>query len=58
MKQVTVEANSKAEAVKVCKHEYGWTPDAVREVDSGDPTVKCFRCFESAIDAALWDKQL
>jgi len=58
MKRITVEANSEAKACKICLHEYGWTPDAVREVDSGDEDTKAFMCFESAGDADLWDNQI
>jgi hypothetical protein len=57
MNKVTVDANSEAEAIKVCKEQYGWTPDAVREVDSGDEGTKAYMCFESASDAELWDNQ-
>lgn len=57
MNTVTVNANSKDEAVKVCKQEHGWTPDAVREVDSGEEGTKAFMCFESTQDAELWDRQ-
>ena len=58
MNKVTVNANDEAEAIQVCKEQYGWTPDAVREVDSGDDATKAFACYESAADAELWDKQL
>jgi len=57
MNKVTVEAKSESEAIKVCKQEYGWTPDAVREVDSGEEGTKAYMCFESAQDAELWDNQ-
>lgn len=57
MNKVTVEAKNEAEAIKTCKEVHGWTPDAVREVDSGDKNTKAFMCFESAQDAELWDNQ-
>jgi hypothetical protein len=57
MKTVTVEARNEAEAIRACKTMFGWTPDAVREVDSGDENTKAFMCFESARDAELWDNQ-
>ena len=57
MNKVTVDANSEAEAIKVCNEQYGWTPDAVHEVDSGDEGVKAYMCFENANDAELWDNQ-
>lgn len=56
MKTVTIKARSKAEAIKICREQYGWTPDTVREVESGD-TGRAWKCFESAADAELWDKQ-
>jgi len=57
MNKVTVDAKSEAEAIKVCKEQHGWTPDAVREVDSGDEGTKAYMCFETAPDAELWDNQ-
>lgn len=57
MNKVTVEASSEDEAIAKCKQVHGWTPDAVREVDSGDEGVKAWMCFESAADAETWDKQ-
>jgi len=57
MNKVTVEAENEAEAIKTCKEVHGWTPDAVREVDSGDENTKAFMCFENARDAELWDNQ-
>jgi hypothetical protein len=58
MNKVTVEAEGEAEAIKACKDLHGWTPDAVREVDSGDDGVKAFMCFENQADAELWDRQV
>lgn len=57
MNKVTVNAETEAEAIEICKNEYGWTPDAVREVDSGEEGVKAFMCFENSQDADLWDNQ-
>lgn len=57
MKQVIVEASTEAEAKEVCQDEYGWTPDAVREVDSGQDGVTAYMCFENARDAETWDRQ-
>lgn len=58
MNKVTVIAETEAEAIKTCKAEHGWTPDAVREVDSGEgEEVRAWMCFESARDAELWDNQ-
>ena len=57
MNRVIVDAASEDEATKVCKEQYGWTPDAVREVDSGEEGVKAYMCFESAADAELWENQ-
>jgi hypothetical protein len=57
MLKVTVDAETEAEAIKTCQDVHGWTPDAVREIDSGDENTRAFMCFESAQDAELWDKQ-
>ena len=57
MKKVTIEAKTEAEAKQKCKDVHGWTPDAVREVDSGAEGIRAWMCFESAQDAELWDKQ-
>lgn len=57
MNKVTIEATSEAEAIAICKQDYGWTPDATREVDSGDENTRAWMCFESAADAELWDNQ-
>ncbi len=57
MNKVTVEAETEAEAIQKCKDEHGWTPDAIREVDSGDEGTRAWMCFESASDAELWDNQ-
>lgn len=40
-----------------CRELHGWTPDAVREVESGDDEMRAFACFESTDDAEMWDKQ-
>lgn len=53
---VTVDAPSKAAAIKKCKQVHGWTPDAVRLVDSGGKG-KAWKCFDNARDAEIWDKQ-
>jgi hypothetical protein len=55
MDKVTVDAKSKQEAIKKCQ-EQGWTPGAVRKVDSGSKEP-AYMCFESARDAETWDKQ-
>ena len=57
MKTITIDAKSKTDAIKQCVEKYGWTPDAVRRVDSGNANPKAFKCFESAQDAETWDKQ-
>lgn len=57
MDKVTVIAKSKADASKVCRERHGWTPDAVRAVDSGNSKERAWMCFESARDAETWDKQ-
>ena len=41
----------------LCRELHGWTPDAVREVESGENDVRAYMCFESAQDADLWDNQ-
>jgi hypothetical protein len=55
MEKVTVDAKNKQEAIKQCQQQ-GWTPDAVRKVDSGGKEP-AYMCFESASDAQMWDKQ-
>lgn len=57
MNKATVNAETEAAAIKTCKEVHGWTPDAVREVDSGEEGTKAYMCFESASDADLWDNQ-
>lgn len=57
MNKVTVEANSENEAIAKCQEVHGWTPDAIREVDSGDEDVRAWTCFESTADALTWDNQ-
>jgi hypothetical protein len=57
MTTITLEAETESQAIKMCKQEYGWTPDAVRKVDSGEENVKAWMCFESASDAKIWDNQ-
>jgi len=57
MSKVTVDAKSKQEAAKKCSDEHGFTPDAVRKVDSGSDKIKSWLCFESKQDAETWDKQ-
>ena len=57
MNKATVKAETEAEAIKTCWELHGWTPDTVREVDSGEEDTKAYICFESASDANLWDKQ-
>ena len=57
MTRTIVTANSKTAAAKKCKQLYGWTPDAIRKVDSGEKGKSAYMCFESARDAEMWDKQ-
>ena len=57
MRTVTVDAKTKAAAVKTCQKEYGWTPAEVRQVDSGKKWTKAYMCFESYRDADIWDAQ-
>lgn len=42
---------------QACRELHGWTPDAIREVESGENDVRAYMCFESARDAELWDNQ-
>jgi hypothetical protein len=58
MTTTVYDAQTEEEAIKLCKELTGFTPDAVREVDSGQEGVRCWMCFEFATDAELWDKQL
>ncbi len=58
MKTVTIDALTAAEASRKCYYLYGWIPDAIRLVDSGEEGQKAWKCFESAQDAELWDKQI
>lgn len=59
MKTVTISADTEAEAIAICHNIHGFMPDAVREVDSGgdETDMRAWKCFESAADAELWDKQ-
>jgi len=57
MRKATIDADTSEQAQALCKLYYGWTPDAIREVDSGDDG-KAWMCFESSGDAETWDKQL
>lgn len=54
---VTVVAKSKKKAIELCKKAFDFTPDAVREVDSGKENVRAWKCFESSEDARIWDNQ-
>lgn len=58
MNKVTVDAENEAQAIEICREKHGWTPDAIREVDSGNEDTLAWMCFESAEDARLWDNQL
>lgn len=58
MLKVTVGADTEEQAIKNCQELYGFTPDAIREVDSGYEETRAWMCFESAVDAELWDKQV
>jgi len=58
MQKVTVTANTETEAIAKCKQVHGWTPDAIREVGSGDENTRAWMCFENAADALAWDSQL
>ncbi len=57
MNNIIIEATSESDAIKLCLLNFGWLPNAVREVDSGKDGIKAFMCFESAADAELWDNQ-
>ena len=57
MTKITICAETEAEAIAACKAQHGWTPDAIREVDSGDESQRAWMCFESAADAETWDNQ-
>ena len=57
MKTVIVDANNPTDACRKCQKWHGWTPDAVREVESGVHYMRSYMCFESATDAETWDKQ-
>jgi hypothetical protein len=56
MNKVTVNAETEAEAILICS-DGPFTPDAVREVDSGEEGTRAWLCFESGEDAELWDNQ-
>ena len=57
MRSVIVDAGNEQEAKEICREEHGFSPDAIREVDSGEADQKAYMCFESASDAETWDKQ-
>jgi len=57
MEKITINAENVADAITICAYVYRWTPDAVREVDSGDENTRAFMCFETASDAVIWDNQ-
>jgi hypothetical protein len=57
MRKVTIDASSEEEARQLCLDNCGFWPDAVREVDAGSDGNRAYMCFESALDAELWDKQ-
>lgn len=57
MLRVTIEADTEHDAIAKCIELYGWTPDAIREVDSGDENVGAWMCFDDAADALTWDAQ-
>ena len=57
MDAITITAETAAEASATCIWGMGWTPEAIREVDSGDEGSRAWRCFANAQDAKLWDNQ-
>ena len=57
MKIVTLDAVSAEQASQICQILYGWTPDCVTEVDSGDESTRAWKCFESMQDAKIWEDQ-
>jgi hypothetical protein len=57
MIKVTIDAETEADAIAKCKEICKWTPDAIREVDSGDDDTRTWMCFQDAQDALLWDNQ-
>ena len=57
MDKVTINAENVSDAITTCGDLYQWTPDAIREVDSGEDGVRAFMCFENARDAVIWDNQ-
>lgn len=57
MRTATVDAPTQEMAKKECLEGFGFWPDAVRPVDSGEEDVLAWMCFESASDAETWDKQ-
>ncbi len=54
---VTIQAETAAEASEKCARVQGWTPDAIREVDSGWDGKRAWKCFANAQDARVWDDQ-
>ena len=57
MNAVTIEAETAAEAIAKCKMLQGWTPDAIREVDSGWFGRRAWKCFDNSEAAKVWDNQ-
>lgn len=58
MKKIILEAQNENEAKDICSDEFGWTPEAIREVESGDEVKRAYMCFESQVDAETWGKQI
>lgn len=56
MRTATIDAPTKDKAIAICQKSHGFTPDAIRQVDSGGK-AKSWLCFESTADADAWDKQ-
>ena len=54
---ITIQADTESEAIAKCARVQGWTPDAIREVDSGWDGIRAWKCFANAQDAAVWDDQ-
>ncbi len=54
---ITIQAETEAEAIAKCAMVQNWTPDAIREVDSGWDGKRAWKCFANSQDAEVWDNQ-
>jgi hypothetical protein len=56
-KEIRTGRDALTQAQWYCRMLHDFTPEAVREIDTGHEGNVGFMCFESITDAELWDRQ-